>query len=91
MFRIAGTAFAAHVEDATSVLVEQQPVGLGILRGVPAVRNVDDRELEALAAVHGEDLHGSGVAVETADAVGRPAVGVVDPLFEPPRQCGETE
>ena len=51
---------------------------------------VDDRELEALAAVDRQHLDGLGVGVEPAAAllVGVVAVGVGDPLPQPRRQRG---
>ena len=65
---------------------------MGILRlgavDVPQIGAVDDRELEALAAVDGEHLDGLGVGLEAAAAVFVVLVFVrlVDPPAEPGRQ-----
>ena len=61
--------------------------------GLPGERVVDDRELEALAAMDGQHLHRLGVGVEPQGAilVGAVAVGVGDPLPQPGRQRGDAE
>ena len=59
---------------------------VGDASSVPQVRAVDDGELEALAAVDGEDLHGLGVGLEAAAAV--LVVGVLVGLGDPPAQPG---
>ena len=58
----------------------------------PANGHVDDRELEALAGVDGDQLHRGGVGVEPAGAL-RPRVraGLGDPAAQPVEQRGEPE
>ena len=61
----------ADVDRAPGLLVVEVD-GLPLVReapGVPQERAVDDRELEALAAVEGEHLHGVGVGVQAARAL----------------------
>ena len=53
---------------------------------LPQVRAVDDRELEPLAAVDGEDLHRLGVGLEPAAAV--LVAGVLAGFVDPPPQPG---
>ena len=55
---------------------------------LPQVRAVDDRELEALAAVDGEHLDGLGVGLEPPAAllVARVLLGLGDPAPQPRRQ-----
>ena len=62
-------------------------------RRVPHERRVDDRELEALAAVDGEHLDGLGVGLQAARAllVGRVGGGVGDAAAQPARQRGGAE
>ena len=60
---------------------------------LPQVRHVDDRELEPLAAVDGQHLHGLGVGLQPAAAllVARVAVGLGDPPAQPDGQRGRAE
>jgi hypothetical protein len=56
-----GAVLAADVEDPlTGVVVQMQQLG-PTDEAVPAERQEDYRELQALAAVHGQDLHRVGV------------------------------
>ena len=85
----------ADVDGAPAVLVvEVDGVALvGEAARFPQERAVDDRELESLAAVEGEHLHGVGIRVEAPGAlvVGALAVGAVDPLAQPAGERGDAE
>ncbi len=73
-------------------IVEHRDVaGLGV--PVPHVGAVDDGELEALAAVDGDDLDGVGVGFEAAGPflVVGVTFGVVDPPAQPGGQRGRAE
>ena len=61
--------------------------------GLPGERVVDDRELEALAAMDGQHLNRLGVGIEPQGAilVGAVPVGVGDALPQPGRQRGDAE
>jgi hypothetical protein len=90
---VAGAVLAADVEDAAAVrVVQQQRRLLRVLRAVPAVRHVDDRELQPLARVHGDDLDGGGVGLQAPAALGQAAaVGVLDALPEPGAERAQPE
>jgi hypothetical protein len=60
----------ADVEDArVPVVVQQGHVRLAGHVAIPAERYVHHRELQPLAAVHGDDLHRGGVRVEPPAAL----------------------
>ena len=75
------------------VVVEGRRLVLVDVAGLPGERVVDDRELEALAAVDGQHLHRLGVGVEPPGAllVGAVPVGLGDPLPQPGGQRGDAE
>ena len=74
------------------VVVGRRLVLVDVAR-LPGERVVDDRELEALAAMDRQHLHRLGVGVEPQRAilVGAVAVGVGDPLPQPGGQRGDPE
>ena len=89
---LVAAAGAADVDAPPSVggIVEQRDHVLRDPTGPPQVGQVDDRELEPLAAVDGPHLHGLGVALEPAAprldiAL---ALGVAHPLPQPGEQRG---
>ena len=91
-----GAVLAADV-DRPDVVVLVVVVGgrlvLVDVAGLPGERVVDDRELEALAAMDGQHLDRLGVGVEPQGAilVGAVPVGVGDPLPQPGGQRGNAE
>jgi hypothetical protein len=91
-----GAAVAADVDRphvVFLVVVIGRRLVLVDVAGVPGERVVDERELEALAAMDGQHLHRLGVGVEPQGAilVGAVPVGVGDALPQPGRQRGDAE
>ena len=85
---VVGGALAADVQTAGLAVVEQDLVAL-LHIAVERERQIDDRELQTLAAVHGHHLDGGGVAVE-ALVVLRRAVALLAAIAQPVpqrRQC----
>ena len=92
----AGAVPAADVDRAPVAGRRVVEDGRFVLRdppGVPEVRAVDDRELEALAAVDRQHLHGLRVGFQPAAAVlvGGVVGGVGDASLQPARQRGHPE
>ena len=80
-------AFSSDVDGAAIAgrrVVEHRGLPLRDPTGTPEIRAVDDRELEALARVDGEDLHRFGVGLEAPAAI--LVVRVLPRLGDPPPQ-----
>ena len=62
---------AANIQDSSAVgVMAAQECVFGGFAAVPRERYVDDRELQALTAVHGQHLHGLGVRLQSAGQLG---------------------
>ena len=86
---VLGAAATADVQAPDSVVVEQDVVAL-LHIAVEREGEVDDRELQALAAVHGHHLHRCGVAVEPAVVLGLAAL-LLATVAQPVTQRREAE
>ena len=87
--RVVRAVGAADVQAPTIVVVEQDQVTI-LHIAVERERQVDDRELQALAAVHRHDLNGGGVAVEAPVALGG-AAALLAAAAQPVPQRGQGE
>ena len=83
---------AADVEHpGAGVVVQQRDVRVADV-AVPRERHVHDRELQALAAVHRDDLHGSGVGLQPPAALDPHVLGGLgDAVAQPLHQRGRAE
>ena len=64
---VADAVLAADVEDPPAlVVVHAHRIGRRVHVAIPEERRIDDGELEALAAMHGDDLHRLCVGLEPA-------------------------
>ena len=82
-------ALAADVQHARVVAVVLQRLRGGRAPAVPQVGHQDDRELQPLAGVHGDDLDGGRVGLQAPAALlGVVLRGLVDAPAQPLQQCG---
>lgn len=88
-----GGADPAQVQDALPVVVvEREQLLVVRLEPLPAERDVDDAELQALRGVDGDDLHGRGVRLEAAGPlVGEHRADLGDPGAQPRGERGRAE